>query len=60
LAEEIKKEFDVEVELKPGEFHSFDVFVDGSLIFSKSKEGRFPEPEEIIKLIRTYLNPEKR
>jgi selT/selW/selH-like putative selenoprotein len=59
LAEEIKKEFDVEVELKPGEFHSFDVFVDGSLIFSKSKEGRFPEPEEIIKLIRIYLNPEK-
>jgi selT/selW/selH-like putative selenoprotein len=55
LAEEIRKELDVKVELKPGEFHSFDVFVDGNLIFSKFKEDRFPEPEEVIELIRPYL-----
>jgi selT/selW/selH-like putative selenoprotein len=59
LAEEIKKEFDVEVELKSGKLHSYDVFVDGRLIFSKLPEDRFPKPYEIIELIRTYLNPEK-
>jgi selT/selW/selH-like putative selenoprotein len=56
LAEEIEKEFATEVELEPGEFHSFDVLVDGNLIFSKSEAGRFPEPEEIFELIRAYLD----
>jgi selT/selW/selH-like putative selenoprotein len=31
-----------------GETSQFDVLVDGSLIFSKQREGRFPEPEEIL------------
>lgn len=30
----------------PGQF---DVIVDGKLIFSKHKEGRFPEEEEILR-----------
>jgi len=55
LAEEIKKELDLHVDMKPGEFHSFDVLVDDKLIFSKFEEGRFPEPEEIIETIRSYL-----
>lgn len=56
LAEEIKKELDIDVELKSGKLHSFDVIVDGNLVFSKFEEDRFPEPEEIIASIRTYLS----
>jgi predicted Rdx family selenoprotein len=26
----------------------FDVFADGNLVFSKQREGRFPEPAEIL------------
>ena len=55
MAEEVRKELDIVVELKPGEYHSFDVFVNGNLVFSKFKEDRFPEPEEIIELLRPYL-----
>jgi selT/selW/selH-like putative selenoprotein len=56
LAVEIEKVFAADVELEPGEFHSFDVLVDGNLIFSKFEEDRFPEPEEIVELIRAYLD----
>jgi len=55
LAAEIETELNIDVELKPGELHSFDVFIDEQLIFSKFEEGRFPEPEEIIETIRSYL-----
>jgi selT/selW/selH-like putative selenoprotein len=55
LAEEIKKELNIDVELKNGELHSFDVLVDGKLVFSKFEEDRFPEPEEIVDSIRAYL-----
>ena len=30
----------------------FDVVADGALIFSKQKEQRFPEPDEIIEALR--------
>ncbi|UCF97749.1 MAG: Rdx family protein [Spirochaetaceae bacterium] len=56
MAEEIEKELDIEVELKPGELHSFDVYIDEELIFSKFKENRFPEAVEIIAAINTYLD----
>jgi hypothetical protein len=26
----------------------FDVFADGNLVFSKQRQGRFPEPAEIL------------
>jgi predicted Rdx family selenoprotein len=32
----------------PGEKSQFDVVADGRVIFSKQREGRFPEEEEII------------
>jgi predicted Rdx family selenoprotein len=31
-----------------GEKSQFDVLADGKLIFSKQREGRFPEEEEIV------------
>jgi selT/selW/selH-like putative selenoprotein len=30
---------------------AFDVTADGALIFSKHKEGRFPDPAEIVKAL---------
>jgi hypothetical protein len=34
-----------------GEKSQFDVIADGRLVFSKQREGRFPEAEEIIELL---------
>jgi hypothetical protein len=30
----------------------FDVAADGKLVFSKHRESRYPEPEEIIRALR--------
>ena len=30
----------------------FDVMGDGTLVFSKQREGRFPEPDEIVAALR--------
>jgi len=38
-----------DAEIVSGEKSQFDVVADGELIFSKQKEGRFPEHEEIIR-----------
>ncbi len=35
--------------LEPGTVGQFDVIVDGKLVFSKHKEGRFPDEEEIVR-----------
>ena len=31
----------------------FDVLADGTLVFSKQREGRFPEEDEILAALRT-------
>jgi predicted Rdx family selenoprotein len=38
-----------EADVVSGEKSQFDVVADGRLIFSKQREGRFPEPDEIIR-----------
>jgi predicted Rdx family selenoprotein len=35
-----------------GEKSQFDVVADGRLIFSKQREGRFPEHGEVIEAVR--------
>jgi predicted Rdx family selenoprotein len=35
-------------EVVSGDKSQFDVLADGKLIFSKQREGRFPEEEEIV------------
>jgi predicted Rdx family selenoprotein len=40
-----------EASVVSGEKSQFDVLADGRLVFSKQREGRFPEVEEIIKLL---------
>ena len=42
----------MEAELKKGAGGVFDVAADGKLVFSKHRESRYPEPEEIIKALR--------
>jgi selT/selW/selH-like putative selenoprotein len=32
----------------PGEKGQFDVVADGRVVFSKQREGRFPDPDELI------------
>ena len=53
LAEEIKRQIkDVNIEYIKSSGGVFEVLRDGNLIFSKRREGRFPEPSEIlIKLV---------
>jgi len=40
-----------DAEAVPGEKSQFDVVADGKLIFSKQREGRFPEHDEIIRAL---------
>ena len=35
----------------PGERSQFDVVADGSLLFSKQNEGRYPDNDEILALL---------
>lgn len=48
MAAALKEKFDVEPVLLKGDNGVFDVVVDGTLIFSKDDEGRFPEEREIV------------
>lgn len=48
MAASIKKQFGVTPVLTESSGGVFEVTVDGDLIFSKKKEGRFPEDQEIL------------
>ena len=41
----------VEAEPVGGEKSQFDVVSDGTLLFSKQAEGRFPEEDEILQML---------
>jgi selenoprotein W-related protein len=43
------------VELVTGSGGIFDVHVDGELVFTKSMLGRYPEPDEVLPLLRARL-----
>ncbi len=36
----------------PGAKSQYDVVADGTLVFSKQQEGRFPEEDEVLELLR--------
>ena len=48
MAAEIKDAFDTEPELIGGGGGIFDVEADGAMVFSKHKQGRFPENHEVL------------
>jgi selT/selW/selH-like putative selenoprotein len=42
----------VDAKLIPGRGGIFDVLVDGDLVYSKGKTGRFPKPGEVTEKIQ--------
>lgn len=44
------------VEVVTGVGGVFDVHVDGDLVFEKSMLGRYPDPDDVIPLVRDKLN----
>ena len=46
------------VEIVAGTGGIFDIHVDGDLIFWKKMIGRYPEPEDVLPLIRERIGPE--
>jgi len=57
VAAELKAESGVTTRLVAGSGGVFDVTVGGKLVFSKHQTGRFPEPGEVLRLIRAELGP---
>ncbi len=43
------------VEVVTGADGIFDVHVDGELVFTKSMLGRYPEPDDVLALLRAKL-----
>ncbi|MBD3333905.1 MAG: SelT/SelW/SelH family protein [Candidatus Eisenbacteria bacterium] len=53
MADTLKQEIGVDPKLIESGGGVFEVMVDGDLIFSKKKEGRFPEDSEILNLLKS-------
>ncbi len=43
------------LEVVPGDGGIFDVHVDGELVFTKKMLGRYPDPDDVVPLIRAAL-----
>jgi selenoprotein W-related protein len=56
LLEELEADVST-IEVVPGADGIFDVHVDGTLVFTKSMLGRYPEPDEVLPLVRAQLAP---
>ena len=48
-----------EVALIPGEGGIFEIRLDGEVLFSRKREGRFPEAKEVKQKIRDRVTPGK-
>jgi selenoprotein W-related protein len=46
------------LELVPGTGGIFDVDVDDERVFTKRMIGRYPEPEDVLPLLRARIGPE--
>jgi selenoprotein W-related protein len=46
------------LELVPGTGGIFDVHVDDELLFTKQMIGRYPEPEDVLPLLRERVGDE--
>jgi predicted Rdx family selenoprotein len=52
VRESLEKLGSHEIELKPGKSGQFDVTIDGTLKYTRSKTGGFPTDEEVVALAR--------
>ena len=57
MAAVITDAFESEPTLIEGSNGIFDVMANGTMVFSKHREGRFPEPEEILSALRALADP---
>lgn len=48
-----------EVTLRQGTGGIFNIYANGELVFSRKKEGRFPEITELKQLVRDKIAPQK-
>lgn len=58
MAARILEEYEHDVgaiELVTGAHGVFDVHVDGKLVFTKSMLGRYPDPDDVLPLLRPLL-----
>ncbi|MCD4691391.1 MAG: Rdx family protein [Calditrichales bacterium] len=55
MAEEIKQEFDFEIEFKKSHGGRFEIVLNDELLFSKASLNRFPEDGEIVRIIKEKL-----
>ena len=55
LAAELKNTLGLDTEIVSGERGDFEVTVDGEKVFSKHKLSRFPEPGEVLKIIKKWF-----
>ena len=46
------------VEVVTGSGGIFDVHVDGELVFTKAMLGRYPDPEDVLPLLRERIESE--
>ncbi len=46
------------VEVVAGSGGIFDIHVDGELVFEKRMLGRYPDPDDVLPLIRERIGPE--
>jgi selenoprotein W-related protein len=44
------------IEVVPGTGGIFDVHLDGELLFTKAMLGRYPEPEDVLPLLREQID----
>jgi selenoprotein W-related protein len=44
------------IEVVPGTGGIFDVHLDGALLFTKAMLGRYPEPEDVLPLLREQIH----
>jgi selT/selW/selH-like putative selenoprotein len=51
VAHEVKEAFGIEVNVSLGPTGSFNVLVNGEIIFNKTEENRFPETGEVVRII---------
>ena len=52
MAAKIENEIGVAAELIPGSSGAFEIVADARTLFSKHEQGRFPEDNEILELLR--------
>jgi len=62
MAQELLVTFEhelTEVALRPGDEGTFEITLDGVIIWSRAEAGRFPELKELKQLVRDRIAPDR-